>query len=413
MRKLFVVALLALLLGVGVVALIETDPGYVLVSYRNYTLETSLWVGLSLLVLLVVSIGLLLKLVYRVIRGRRSLSSWLGNRKARNAQRLSTRGMISYAEGNWAAARRQLLRGARNNEAPLANYLLAAQSSAHLRDDDKVHEYLRAAGDAEPGAAVAIEVALAEMKLEAGEHQQALEALDQATRNIGKHPHVLTLLSRAYQGLEDWDKLAELLPQLQKHKLPSTAEFQKLERQVHRNRLERGGTGTQQLHVLWQSLPRYLQRDPEMVDLYVGKLIAAGDHGSADKMIQRTLKQVWSDSLVRQYGYVHAGNAAAQLVRAESWLVAHPENAELLLCLGRLAAREKLWGKAREYFENSYRLNPGAEVCAELGRLLTALGEPDAAAAYYREGLMQREERLPPLPLPDKSIPDHHRLASS
>jgi len=411
MRKLFVIALVALLIGVGVVALIQTDPGYVLVSYGNYTLESSLWVGLLLLLLLVLSIWLLLRLVYRLVRGQRFLTSWMGNRRARNAQRLSTQGMISYTEGNWATARRQLLRGARNNEAPLANYLLAAQSSAHLQDNDKVHEYLRAAGDAEPGAAVAVEVALAEMKLEAGEHQQALAALDHATRNIGKHPHVLTLLSRAYQGLEDWDKLAELLPQLQKHKLPSTAEFQKLERQVHRNRLERGNPGPEQLHALWQSLPRYLQRDPDLVDIYVGRLIAAGDHESADKMIQRTLKQTWSDSLVRQYGYVRCENATRQLARAESWLAAHPDDAELLLCLGRLAARDKLWGKAREYFESSYRLHPGAEVCAELGRLLTALGEPNVAAAYYREGLLQREGELPQLPLPDESTPDHRQLA--
>jgi len=413
MRKLFVIALAALLVGVGIVALIETDPGYVLVSFGNYTLETSLWVGLLLLLLLVASIWLLLRLVRRIVSGQRFLSSWFGSRKARNAQRLSTRGMISYTEGNWAVARRQLLRGARNNEAPLANYLLAAHSSAHLQETDKVHEYLRAASDAEPGAAVAIEVALAEMKLEAGEHQQALAALDQATKNIGKHPHVLTLLSRAYQGLEDWDKLAELLPQLQKHKLPSTAEFQKLERQVHRNRLERCTLATGQLHALWQTLPRYLQRDADMVALYVGRLIAAGDHESAAKLIQRTLKQTWNESLVRYYGYVQTDNTARQLARAESWLAAHRDSAELLLCLGRLAARDKLWGKAREYFESSYRLQPGAEVCAELGRLLTALGEPNVAAAYYREGLLQREGELPQLPLPDKSIPDHRQLASS
>ena len=42
MRKLFVLILIALLLGVGIVAVIETDPGYVLLSYGNYTLETSL-----------------------------------------------------------------------------------------------------------------------------------------------------------------------------------------------------------------------------------------------------------------------------------------------------------------------------------------------------------------------------------
>ena len=33
MRKLFALVLIALLLGVGVVALIETDPGYLLLAY--------------------------------------------------------------------------------------------------------------------------------------------------------------------------------------------------------------------------------------------------------------------------------------------------------------------------------------------------------------------------------------------
>ena len=413
MRKLFVIALIFLLLGVGLVALIETYSGYVLVAFGNYTVEANLWVGLLLLVLLVLSITLLLRLAYRLFSGRRSLSSWLGNRRAKNAQRLSNRGMISYAEGNWDAARRQLVRGARNNDAPLANYLLAARSSAELHDNEKVHEYLRAAEDAEPGAELAVDVALAEKKLEAGEHQQALEALDQATQNVGKQPHVLSLLSRAYQGLEDWDKLAELLPHLQKHKLPSTEEFQKLEREVHRHRLAQNGLGVEQLHSTWQSLPRYLHRDIDMIELYAEKLVAAGVHEQADQLIQRTLKQDWSSSLVRQYGLLQSADSSRRLAKAEGWLEAHPGDAELLLCLGRLSARDKLWGKAREYFENSYKLNPGAEVCAELGRLLTALGEPKVAAAYYREGLMQREGQLPELPMPEKGIPEHRQFAGS
>jgi HemY protein len=413
MRKLFAIAMVALLLGVGVVALIETDPGYVLLSYGNWTVESSLWVGLLMLLLLVSLVALLLRLLYRLVSGQRSLSSWLGNRRARNAQRLSTRGMISFAEGNWAAARRQLVRGARNNDAPLANYLLAARSSAELHDTDKVHEYLRAAEDAAPEAEVAVEVALAEIKLQAGEHQQALEALDQATRNVGKHPHVLSLLSRAYQGLEDWDKLAELLPHLQKHKLPSTDEFQKLERQVHRHRLERVGLNSQQLHTTWQSLPRYLQRDITIIELYVEKLVAAGDYAEAEKIIERTLKQDWSAALVRQYGLIQSADASRQLSRAENWLSAHPEDAELLLCLGRLSARDKLWGKAREYFENSYKINPGTEVCAELGRLLTALGEPNVAAAYFRQGLMQGGGQLPELPMPESGAAAHRQLAGS
>jgi HemY protein len=98
---------------------------------------------------------------------------------------------------------------------------------------------------------------------------------------------------------------------------------------------------------------------------------------------------------------------------AESWLAAHPDEPELLLCLGRLSARDKLWGKARDYFESSYRLQRSAEVCAELGRLLTGLGEPKVAAAYFREGLLLSESDLPTLPEPEKLLPLSQRLARS
>jgi HemY protein len=413
MRKLFAIVLIALLLGVGIVALIETDPGYVLLSYGNYTLEASLWVGLLLLMLAVVSLAVALRLVYRIIGGQRSLFSWMGARKARNALRLSTRGLVSFSEGNWVTARRQLLRGAQNNEAPLVNYLLAARSSAQLLDTEKVHEYLRAAGEAEPGAAMAVEFALAEINLQAGEYAQALAALDHSTRNVGRHPYVLSLLRQAYQGLQDWDNLVDILPQLQKHKLLSAEEFQQLERQVHCNRLELNNLNADQLRANWQRVPKHLQREATMVEIYVRNLIKLGDHGSAEKAILRALKREWCAALVRQFGYVQGIDAPRQLARAESWLMAHPEEPQLLLCLGRLSARGKLWGKARDYFESSYRLEHSAEVCAELGRLLTSLGEPKVAAAYFREGLLQRENNLPELPMPDKTVSDSRMLARS
>ena len=411
MRKLFAIALVALMLGVGIVAVIETDPGYVLVSYSNYTLEASLWVGLLLLLLSVLSIYLLLQLVYRIVGGRRSLVSWLGTRKTRNAQRLSTRGLINFTEGNWQTARRQLLRGAQHNEVPLLNYLLAARASAQLHETEKVDEYLRAAGEAEPGAAVAMEFARAELKLQAGEYQQAVTALDQAIRNVSRHPYVLSLLRQAYEGLNDWDKLLELLPQLQKHKQLTSEEFAQLQREFQLNRVVRSNSDLQLLRTSWQQVPKHLQRDATLVAAYVGNLIKLGDEEEAEDALLYALKQEWSTTLVRQYGYVHSVNATRQLARAESWLIAHPEDPQLLLCLGRLSAREKLWGKARDYFESCYRLEHSAEVCAELGRLLTGLGEPRVAAAYFREGLLLREDALPELPMPDKSLPDSRLLA--
>jgi HemY protein len=150
-----------------------------------------------------------------------------------------------------------------------------------------------------------------------------------------------------------------------------------------------------------------------MLQVYVRMLVDQGDHGAAEKLILRAIKHQWNADLVRQYGCVQSDNVPRQLARAEAWLSDHPDDTQLLLCLGRLSARDKLWGKARDYFEGSYRLEKSGETCAELGRLLLGLGEHKVAAAYFREGLLMRESDLPVLPMPEKTLPDNRRLARS
>ncbi|HDY82652.1 MAG TPA: heme biosynthesis protein HemY [Halieaceae bacterium] len=418
MRKIFTIILVALLLGVGVVALIETDPGYILLAYGNYTLETSLWVGLALLALFTLLVYSVLRLGYQLIGGPRFLVSWLGVRKSRRGSHLTTHGLINFVEGNWTRARRQLLRGAKNSDAPLVNYLLAARASHRLQDPDQVSKYLGLAVNSDSAAATAVAFTRAELQLQSADYEPALATLEQARSDVAKHPYVLELLREVYSGLQDWDKLAALLPDLKKHKLLVDDELQQFEREIYGQLLAQciaGGDdpASDSLRSGWQKIPTKLKEDPQMLQAYVRMLVDRGDYGEAEKLIQRALKQRWDVNLVRQYGYVQSDNAPRQLRRAEAWLSAHPDDAQLLLCLGRLSARDKLWGKARDYFESSYHLEKSSETCAELGRLLLGLGEYKVAAAYFREGLLVRESRLPELPMPEKIMPVNLRLARS
>lgn len=400
MRTLFTITLLALLLGVGIVALIETDPGYVLVTYGNYTLETSLWVGILLMLVLVGLVFYGLRMLYGLISGQRSLAHWFGARKVREAQRQTARGLISFTEGHWSKARNQLERGAAHQEVPLANYLLAARASGQLGDNDRLHEFLREAGDAYPDAAAAVEITLAEIKIGQGDYQQALAAL--GSTGATRHPRALELMANAYQGLEDWDGLFSLLPALKKQKTLPEDQYRALEQRVHTERLAAAGASTVQS--TWQDMPQSLRHDGGMLLAYVRRLSATGDAEAAEKVLQKALKHQWQPELVREYGLLDGQDSARRLALAESWLPEHPEDAQLLLCLGRLSARDKLWGKARDYFESSYRLEKTPEVCAELGRLLTELGEAKVAGAYFREGLLLREQCLPELPQPERVV---------
>lgn len=410
MRKLFIVILIALLAGVAVVALIETDPGYVLLSYGNYTLESSLWVGLLALALFTFAVYFVLRLVAKTLSGQSSLAGWLGNRQSRKSSRLTNQGLFSFIEGSWTKSRRQLLGGVKGNNSPVLNYLGAARASQALNEPEKALEYLDAARNAQSGADVVVELTQAEMYLRSGEYKQALAALDKSRGSIARHPYVLDLMYKAYIGLGDWSGLAKLLPEMKKHKTLGGDELQQLERKTYASLLKNsasdssGNTATQ-LQSQWQSLPAELKKDQEFSRAYVALLVQSGDVDAAEKIILRSLKKEWDAQLVRQYGLMKCANPGKQLTQAESWLAAHDGDSELLLCLGRLCARDSLWGKARDYFEASYRLQHSAEVCAELGRLIYSLGEEKVGGAYFREGLLLAQPSLPQLPMPDKDAP--------
>ena len=407
MRKLFIIILIALLAGVAVVALIETDPGYVLLSYGNYTLESSLWVGLLVLALFTFAVYVLLRLMRKALAGQSSLAGWLGNRQSRKSSRLTNQGLFSSIEGSWTRSRRQLLGGVKGSNAPALNYLGAARASQALNEPDKALEYLEAARSAQGGADVAVELTQAEMYLRSGEYKQALAALEKSRDSIAKHPYVLELMYKAYIGLGDWSELAKLLPEMKKHKTLGGEELQQLERKTYASLLKSSaleGTATH-LQTQWQNLPAELKKDQEFSRAYVALLVQCGDVDAAEKLILRSLKKEWDAQLVRQYGLMKCANPGKQLTQAESWLAAHDADAELLLCLGRLCARDSLWGKARDYFEASYRLQHSTEICAELGRLLYAMGEEKVSGAYFREGLLLAQPSLPQLPMPGKDAP--------
>ena len=408
MRKLFIIILIALLAGVAVVALIETDPGYILLAYGNYTLESSLWVGLLVLALFTFAAYFLLRLVRKLLSGQNSLAGWLGNRQSRKSSRLTNQGLFSFIEGSWSRSRRQLLGGVKGNNSPVLNYLGAARASHALNEPDKAQEYLEAARNAQSGADVVVELTQAQMHLSSGEYKLALAVLEKSRSSIAKHPHVLELMYKAHSGLGDWSDVEKLLPEMKKHKTLEDDELQKLERKTYASLLKDSASVASdnkatQLQAQWQKLPAKLKKDQEFSRAYVALLVQCGDVGSAEKIILRSLKKEWDTQLVRQYGLMKCANTGKQLSQAERWLAAHDGDAELLLCLGRLCVRDSLWGKARDYFEASYRLQHSAEICAELGRLLYGMGEEKVGAAYFREGLLLAQPSLPQLPMPGKA----------
>lgn len=410
MIRLLLVVLLALSAGVLLAMGVRYDLGYIRISLGHYLIETNFWVGLTLLSLLVVSLVAAIGLFRRLSQRSGLVTGWLSQGSSRRARRRTTQGLLALAEGNWPRAHKLLEASASNADTPLINYLAAAQAAFECGEHDQVDELLRKAFESTPGSDMAVGITQAQLQLAGNRLEQALATLIRLRKQAPHHPFVLKLLKTTYLRLEDWRELSRLLPELRKRGLLGDDERTELERTIWHNLMQKAATecrrqsdsphaSLEPLTRLWDELPGVVRRDKQTIREYAQLLAELGDEAQAETLLRKVLRNHWSDELVNLYGRIKGSQPDEQLLAAERWLQDRPNNAELLLALGRLSLRNELWGKAREYFETSLTLRRSQETLAELSRLNAHMGEDQSNVKLLMQGLVQ-DNGLPDLPMP-------------
>ena len=181
MKRIFIGCLLALVASAIVVAAIEYDPGYVLVSYGYYTLESTLFVALAAVLILVLLVYGTISLVRRTFTQSSNFGSWFSDIGSRRSQKQAAKGMIDYVEGNWSRAKKALSKSAEHSDKPLISFLFAARASNILGDTQAATEFLRKAEQAVAGSSLAVGLTQAELQLENKNYELAISSYDRFT----------------------------------------------------------------------------------------------------------------------------------------------------------------------------------------------------------------------------------------
>ncbi len=388
-----IIVILAVLVSAFVAQALFADLGYVAISIRGYLIETNvlmLLIGIGLFVLTILIAMKLLAAPWRI-------GEAAGRYRAGRAGQKLTLGMIEVAEGNYAKGEKLLARAAGSSGAPLLNYLQAARA-AHLQgQDERRDEWLKLAYEKTPEAANAVLLTQAELQLDRGQHEQALATLRRLEENSREHSYALALLGRLYYRLEDWAMLADLLPRIEKQGRVTSDTLDKWAVRVHREVLNAAADGAA-IDSAWRTVPKRVKSHSEVLVAYFEALMRVGLPDRAEKELAGRLKSDWRGPLVRLYGLIETADTSKQLSRAEAWLDRHADDPDLLLATARLCLRNELWGKARSYLETVIGLRPSPEAYQEYGHLLNQLGEDDAAAQAFRDGLgMVAEAPVPRL----------------
>ena len=383
MRFLFA-ALLALATGVALTLFAQQDPGYIMMSYRGWSVETSLTLLLLAVLLSFVVLYLALRLLWGIWQLPLSLHHWLRRRRQRVVQRRTQRGLLALAEGHWALAERQLSKAAQASETPLISFLGAAQAAQQQGSTRRRDLYLAQAYQSMPEAKLAVGLTQAKLQLAQGELEQALASLREMRRIAPRHEHVLQLLKALYERLESWSDLQQLLPELRRHHLLEGEALVRFEVMVFSRLIDDSAT-LDKLEACWHEIPKRLRQQPELLERYTRRLLNYSANAQANELLENYLKRHYHPGLAALYGELGYGDPNHRLAFLERWLKEFGEDPQLLLAVGRLSLRDQLWGKARAYLEASLGREDRLETRHELAELLIRLGEQDKALALYRQ----------------------------
>ncbi|MNF66367.1 putative protoheme IX biogenesis protein [compost metagenome] len=390
MKRVYLLAVVAIAAAAALGIAIAKHSGYVLISYGSFRYQSGLWAALAVLAGIILAVLLVRYLVGLVLTSSGVVNPWSRRNRSRRTRLAIEQGQLDLAEGRWASAQRHLQRAAEAERQPLLYYLGAARAANELGRTEDRDNLLERALERQPQAELAIALSHAQLQMDHGESDAALVTL-QAMQE--RHPHnaqVLRLLQRLYRERGDWSALIRLMPELRKDKVLPATELAELERRAWGENLS-----------LAASREGDQRQEPQLVLAYAEQLRQLGAESEAEEVLRTALKRQYESHLARLYGLVRGTDLARQLQTAEGWLKQHGDDPGLLLTLGRLSLQNRLWGKARDYLESSLRLQRNPEACAELARLLAGLGDTERSNQLFQEGLGLLDERLLALPLPE------------
>lgn len=388
MRLLFT-ALLAFLCAIVIGVLLARDTGRVILIYGDWTVQTNTTVFAVITLAGVVLAWLLVRIISGIFRLPRSFGRWRFDRRRRRSDALLAQGLLAMVEGDWGAAERAFEKGAPYSRIPLIHHLCAARAAQQQNDAARRDRHLQLAEKAGAESTLAVGLTQAELLLGEGRTQQACAILRDLDATRPGARQVRRLLLEAHGRLRDWGQTLELLTHLEGDKLMPAEQIKAGRVRAYTGLIRDAGRALdrRRLDALWNAIPRRLRREPLLVEAYVGERLRFPGTGDCEMLLRRSIRCAWNKKLVRLYGMVEGSDPAKQLNQAEAWLQDHLRDAALLLTLGRLCRRNRLWGKARSYLEECIGLEPDPESYQELAALLEQRGEAAAAAACYQRGL--------------------------
>ena len=385
-RLAIIIAILAAGLIIG--PNITGQQGYMLLAVGPYTIETTATVFLIGLVLFYLLLLLIEWILGRIFGIGYQTRTWFVGRRRRKAVKYTQSGMQALVAEDYAAAEKMLLKGAKNNDLALFNYLSAATAAQELGHDTKRDDYLRLAQQQNPGAGLAVGLTQTRLQYQQGQFDLALVGVQQLSKEYGRHPALLKLQKDVYLATGQWPELMVSVDALASEGLIEVSEQHLLKQQAYAGWFNSVASleGSAGLIALWKGLGRKQKYQADVLVPLCERLIALNAHQEALQILLEGINKDSDPRLLVCLTQLQLNDYHPLLVNLEK-KATKQSSAPLHSTLGQLYLKDGKPELAEQHLQQAIALQPTPADYLLLAGLAEQRQDVAQANDYYRQSL--------------------------
>ena len=383
-----------LVLGAVMVNAISQDPGYLLLTWGDYQVETSVWLALSALVLSLVLLWIVLRVLRTMLRVPRALRRWFGIRSARGAQRRADKGFAAFFEGQWDVAEKALKKGGALDEQTILHPLYAALAALHRGESARALTLLEQAETEGSAPASLITLVRAECHLKAGATDEAERSLEQLSASDRKTPRAKALRAELAFLQRDWQPLTELLPDIRRAGTVPESQIQMWERDGWMGLLSQADDAPSAALSVWKRAPDGLKAPGQPLWPALLDILRQDAHADALQAQADALQKILQERLQKHCEPVSLeamkGLPDKQLLKMKKTLQRWRDEDSAGRCHAALAGIARIEGDAEvevALWADAHARYPSASHAAGWADCLRQQGKESEASALEAEAL--------------------------
>ena len=369
---------LSFLAVVALSPLLINEKGYLLASYGNTTIETTIFAVVIMLVILFIALLVTLK----VFKGGLKLSLGTWNKFAfasrRRAMKNFNKGIAAYILEDYAQAEVLLAKSAEPGLVQQSAYLLAAAAADKQSLNSNTDHYLTLLNNYDlPLKNAGLESVLVNIKLlfSQKKHPQARDLIDNYHKHIGHDVRLLSLeidlclIEKRFSVVVDYlvsarkeKALAESII-TQWESAAFLGLFSETIRQADNNALQQ----------IWKSLARKIKQREAVLLVYCQVLAENNITEPLESILLPALKKDCSETFLRKIRPLPVHKTDTLIIAVQKHLHNNEHSAKWLSCLGHLALSSEQWPMAERAFHSLIHLEPQQHDTVDLSALATSL----------------------------------------